>query len=109
MEHILKSIYKQKRKNLWGRKCFRRTMEASTFTLFATRPLSHCVTLTGRPTAKMNTTFFIRSYMLNIFYSTIFSKKAVFLEKTEKNCFGDTFDDFLQKKGKRGVLLQKLT
>ncbi len=45
-------------------------------------------------------------YMPNIFYSTIFLKKAVFSEKTAKNCFGGAFDNFL---GKGGVLHQKLT
>ncbi len=33
------------------------------------------------------------------FYSTIFSKKAVFSEKTVKNHFGGEFDSFLGKKG----------
>ncbi len=71
---------------------------------------SNCVTV--RPvrdhlTPKMNIDFFIRNLMLNIFfYSTIFSKKAVFSEKTAKNCFGGAFDNSL---GKEGVLRQKLT
>ncbi len=33
--------------------------------------------------------------MLIIFYSTTFSKKAVFSEKIAKNCFGGAFDNIL--------------
>ncbi len=40
------------------------------------------------------------------FNSTIFSKKAVFSEKSAKNCFGHAFDNF---SGKGGVLRQKRT
>ncbi len=44
--------------------------------------------------------------MLNIFYSRIFSKKkAIFSEKTVKNSFGGTFNNFF---GKGGDLRQKL-
>ncbi len=43
--------------------------------------------------------------MSNTFYPIIFLKKPVFSEKTVKNCFGCTFDDFV---GEGGVLLQKL-
>ncbi len=60
----------------------------------------------GHLTLKMNIMFSIRNLMVNIFFSTIFSKKAVSGEKTVKNCFGNIFDNFLQK---GGVLRQKLT
>ncbi len=68
-----------------------------------------CVTVRpvkGHLTPKINITFFIRNSMPNIFYSAIFLKKAVFSEKTVKNCFGSTSDYFLEK---GGVLHQKLT
>ncbi len=70
---------------------------------------SNCVTV--RPvrthlTPKMNIAFFIRNLTLNIFLFDNFFKKAVFSDKTAKNCFGSAFDNFL---GKEGVLRQKLT
>ncbi len=43
--------------------------------------------------------------MLNIFYSIIFSEKAVFSPETAKNSSGGSFDQFL---GKGGFLGKKL-
>ncbi len=53
----------------------------------------------------------IQPFLLEIrcwisFYSTSFSKKAVFSDKTEKNWFGGAFDNFL---GRGDILHQKLT
>ncbi len=70
---------------------------------------SNCVTVRpvrGHLTPKMNIAFFIRNFLLNIFLFDNFSEKAVFSEKTAKNCFGGAFDNFL---GKEGVLRRKLT
>ncbi len=61
----------------------------------------------GHLTPKMNTAFLIKNLMLKIFLlNNFFKKRAVFSEKTAKNCFGGAFDNFL---GKEGVLRQKLT
>ncbi len=106
-------------KNLWRRKCVRRVifrnlevMVEGGFALFNPYFVcntSNCVTVRpvkGHLTQKMNIAFFIWNWCWIFFYSTIFSKKAVFSEKTAKNCFGGAFDNFL---GKEGILRQKLT
>ncbi len=103
-----------KRKNLWRRKCVRREIfrnvevrvEGGAYFIYNT---SSCVTVRpvrGLLTPKMNIAFFIRSLMLNIFLFNNFFEKAVFSEKTVKNCRGGAFDNFL---GKEGVLRRKLT
>ncbi len=44
---------------------------------------------TGRPSTKMNITSFMGNEILNIFYLTIFSKKAIFFEKMGEKFLGD--------------------
>ncbi len=108
-----------KKKNLWRRKCVRRAIfwtvevkvegDEDPFNPYFVCNTSNCVTvrpIRSQLTPKMNIAFFIWNLMLNIFYSTIFSKKAVFSEKTAENCFRSAFDNFL---GKEGVLRRKLT
>ncbi len=72
------------KKKLWHKKCVRRaifwTVDVrkfpSTLTLFATRPLGHCATCKGSSYNKNE---------YNLFYSTIFSKKAsIFWENRGK-------------------------
>ncbi len=105
-------------KNLWRRKCVRRAIfrkvgvrvegDFAPFNSYFVCNTSNCVTVRpvrGHLTPKMNIAFSVKNLMLNIFYSTIFSKKAAFSEKTAKNCFGGAFDNFL---GKEGVLQPKI-
>ncbi len=75
---------------------------------FATRPMGHCATCQGPSYIKNKYSLLYQKFDAEYLFSylTIFSKKAVFSEKTAKNCFGDAFDNFLEKEG---VLRQKLT
>ncbi len=84
-------------KNLWRRKCVRREIFRNDFICNT----SNCVTVRpvrGHLTPKMNIAFSIRNLMLNISYSTIFSKKTVFSQKPAKNCFGGAFDNFFRER-----------
>ncbi len=55
----------------------------------------------------MNIAFFYQKFDAEyLFIRQFFRKKAVFSEKTVKNCFGGAFDNFF---GKEGVLRRKLT
>ncbi len=75
----------------------------STLTLFATRPTVSLCDLSGVILHQK----WIQPFLSEIWcWLSIFSKKAVFSEKTAKNCFGGAFDNFLEKEG---VLRQKLT
>ncbi len=79
----------------------------STITLFATRSTVALCHLSGVILhQKWIQPFLSKIWCRIFFYSTFFSKKAVFSEKTAKNCFGSAFDNFL---GKEGVLRRKLT
>ncbi len=61
----------------------------------------------GHLTRKMNITFFYQKLDAEYFFiRQFFLKKAVFSEKTVKNCFWDAFDNFF---GLEGVFCQKLT
>ncbi len=47
--------------------------------LFTTWPLSHCATVRGHLTPKMNIAFFIRNLMLNIFlFNNFFERSNIF-------------------------------
>ncbi len=70
-------------------------------------PLGHTATCKGSSYTKNEYNLFYQKLDTEYFFIQFFSKKAVFSEKTLKNCFGSTFDDFLGKGG--DVLHQKLT
>ncbi len=75
-------------------------------TLFATRLLDRCATCKKSSYNKKEYNLFYHAFGAECFFSTIFSKKAVFSEKTMKNCFRGKFDHFL---GKGRVLPKNFT
>ncbi len=77
----------------------RQKSDPSTLTLFATRPPVSLCDLSGSFYTKNEYSLFYQKFDDEyFFYSTIFSKKAVFSEKIAKNCFGGAFDNFFGKK-----------
>ncbi len=107
-------VHTQDDKNLWHRKCVRRTIfrnvEVRVERGFLTLQHSHWVivrSVRGHLAPKMNITFFFTTnWALNILLTNFFEKKAVyFLEKLWKTVLGDKYDNFLEK---GGVLAQKL-
>ncbi len=91
--------------NLWRRKCVRRAIfrnvvaPPSTLTLFATRPTASLCDLSGVILHQKWIKPFLSEILCWIFfYSTILSKKAVFSEKTAKNCFGGRIWQFFRER-----------
>ncbi len=87
-------------KNLWRRKCVRRgifrTVEVKVegdeapFNPYFVCNTSNCVTVRpdrGHLTLRINIAFFIRNLMLNIFFSTVFSKKSCIVRENSKKLF----------------------
>ncbi len=69
--------------------------------------LCHCATCQGSSYTKNEYSLFYQKFDAEYFFiQQFFWKKAVFSEKTTKNCFGGAFDNFLAKEG---VLRRKLT
>ncbi len=76
----------------------------STLTLFATRPLGHCVTCKGSSYTKNEYNFFYQKLDAEYFFiQQFFRKKQYFLKNPWKTALGDNF------LGKGGLLRQKLT
>ncbi len=69
--------------------------------------LCHCATFQGSSYTKNEYSLFYQKFYSEYFFiRQFFRKKALFSEKTAKNCFGGAFENFL---GKEGVLRRKLT
>ncbi len=75
--------------------------------MFATWSLGHRATCQGSSYTKNEYNLSYQKVEAEYFFiQRFFRKKAVFFEKTVKNCFSGAFDNFL---GEKGVLCQKLT
>ncbi len=106
MRHVKKSLAQEVRQKSDISDRRSKGWRGRTLTLFATRPTVSLYNLSGVILhQKWIWPFLSEIWCQKFFYSTVFSKKSVFSEKTAKNCIGGAFHNFL---GKEGVLTPKI-